>query len=190
MSYKIKTDYIHRETVIPFSDIHNTDKFQDEVYSLASKLCTCQNILDIGCGSGFKLVKYFPHSYYNLLGVDDEPTVKFLKEKYPDNNWSTTIPEDFKPDLIICSDVIEHVEDPGKFLNKLRLLDPKYLVISTPERDLLWGKDHLGPPPNISHYREWNREEFMRFVCMYFPNFIYYDVCNKIEGTQVIICSP
>ena len=39
-------------------------------------------VYDIGCGSGFKLIKYLGH--YETVGFDVEPTVSFLAgAEYP-----------------------------------------------------------------------------------------------------------
>jgi hypothetical protein len=37
-------------------------------------------------------------------------------------------------------------------------------MISTPERDLLWGVEHTGPTINKKHVREWNKNEFLRLL--------------------------
>jgi hypothetical protein len=38
------------------------------------------------------------------------------------------------------------------------------IVISTPERDKTRGKYSLGPHPNVTHVREWNKDEFNSYV--------------------------
>jgi hypothetical protein len=38
------------------------------------------------------------------------------------------------------------------------------VVLSTPERDLRRGRDHMGPPDNSSHVREWNAAEFSAYL--------------------------
>ena len=63
--YFIKENYTHREKVRYHDDTkksYNTDKWQKEVYLLAKQYAEYSNfntVLDIGTGSGFKLIKYF-----------------------------------------------------------------------------------------------------------------------------------
>lgn len=91
-------------------------------------------------------------------------------------------------DLIICSDVIEHIPDPDQLINCLKSLDSKFIVFSTPNRDLFNSKySQLGPPPNPSHCREWNFEEFETYIRKNFE-VIDHLITNKQQGTQLILC--
>jgi len=68
-------------------------------------------------------------------------------------------------DLIVCSDVIEHMEDPDMLLSYIKKFAHKdgTILFSTPERDVLRGKDNMHSP-NRDHIREWNKEEFTRYL--------------------------
>ena len=70
-------------------------------------------------------------------------------------------PEEVRNAVIVCSDVIEHVEFPDRLLMKLSTLLPaaRVVLISTPERDLTRGPRDCGPPPNPHHVREWSTRE-------------------------------
>jgi len=69
---------------------------------------------------------------------------------------------DARDGILIAADVIEHLKDPMPLLRALRecMRTAKLALISTPERDLLHGPEHMGPPVNEAHIREWNRAEF------------------------------
>jgi SAM-dependent methyltransferase len=190
--YEIKPSYRHRDNVEPFDDTVNEDKWQKEVYIDALKYFETnffQSVIDIGCGSGYKLVKYF--SNYKFVGAEVEPTLSFLKNKYPNSEWI-----DFEKisndefDMIILADVIEHIHDPDIFLlkiiNKIRF---KVIVISTPEREILNGKYDLGKPKNKSHFREWNKNEFFNFLKQFFEIEHHY-ISNLTQSTQVAFCKP
>ncbi|MEX5710334.1 methyltransferase domain-containing protein [Parafrankia sp. FMc6] len=70
-----------------------------------------------------------------------------------------------RPDLVICSDVIEHLIDPVGILNRLRSLARSgLLIISTPDRSHLEDASPLGPPTNPLHIREWTSVEMCRLV--------------------------
>jgi SAM-dependent methyltransferase len=70
-NYFIHDGYEHRLAPQYFDDTTNLDGWQDEVYLFAREIADkydLRSILDIGCGSGFKLLKYL----YNrtTIGVD------------------------------------------------------------------------------------------------------------------------
>ena len=72
-SYSIKKGYTHRSEIQFYDDMNCKDEFQNEIYELVYKMFpNCKSsILDYGCGSGFKLIKYFKK--YEFIGVDIEP---------------------------------------------------------------------------------------------------------------------
>ncbi len=86
--YFIDKDYISRLGYTHYDDTDQTDGYQDEIYLIAKSICEHNeytSVLDIGCGSGFKLNKYFED--YNTTGMEIEPTLSWLKNKYPNNVW-------------------------------------------------------------------------------------------------------
>jgi SAM-dependent methyltransferase len=109
--------------------------FVEKIISSASPA----TILDIGCGSGtyltYPIAKCFPEVH--VVGVDsDELSISFAQKSYPLPNLEfkllDVLREDAKFDLIIASEVIEHVEDPMGFLANLRSrLNPGGLLILT-----------------------------------------------------------
>ena len=184
--YFIKEDYNCRNKEIYFNDTPLTDEYQDDVYKTALEffnLHGLSGVLDLGCGSGFKLMKYFG-DVENTIGIDLPATVNWLREKYPDKTWSS----DFKQpitgyDLLICSDVIEHVLDPDKILDIIEKSKPKILVISTPNRDR--GLNQNGPPNNRHHIREWSKEEFSAYISSRFNIEAHLEFD---KNTQCVVC--
>lgn len=158
---------------------------QYEVYNYAKSLMLLNNwntVLDIGCGSGEKLIKMFDK--YKTVGTDVQETLNFLKNKYPNNRWelsdfSNPLTEEF--DLVICADVIEHIEEPEILIEYLLKLNTKAYVISTPDGDWI-NTAKFGPPINVCHVREWTKPQFKQYMGKYF-NIIHQD-CNK--GNQWI----
>ena len=110
-NYFIKESYTPRLTNKYFDDTDNTDLWQKEVYWFAKKIAVTngfQTIADIGTGSGYKLIENF--SEMKTLGIDLPPTVKWLREKYPNNKalndrlnviekYNNMIDEDYIQDL-------------------------------------------------------------------------------------------
>ena len=189
--YKIVRGYFHRKTYSYFNDTQLTDDFQNDVYKAAKKYAErsgYKTILDMGCGSGFKLMKYFLS--YDTVGIDVAETVRFLKDKYPTRTWLTTDESlSVKADMVICSDVIEHVLDPDQLLKKILSFSPKTIVISTPDRKLLDMSDYFGPPRNSHHIREWTFNEFREYLSDH-VKIIDQVIINYDQKTQMAICEP
>lgn len=184
--YCIKDGYIARLNNRYFNDTQLKDEWQKEVYEKARELADSfglNSILDIGTGSGYKLLKYF--SDKKTLGTDVRRTVVWLKQAYPDRNWTYEQKPHPGFDLVICSDVIEHVPDPDQLLDLIQQGNPKYVVFSTPDRAMLTrGQD--GPPGNKCHVREWTFEEFAQYIGRRF-SIIEHFISNIEQCTQVII---
>jgi SAM-dependent methyltransferase len=99
-------------------------------------------ILDIGCGTGMRLTRrlaeIFPAA--SFVGTDsDRPSIEWAQAHNGDlSNLSFHLADDLPPDarfdLIVASEVIEHVADPARFLLDLRgrLAGPGRIVLTLP----------------------------------------------------------
>ena len=165
--YWITTAYLPHREVVPFDDRANTDFFQDEVYQTARRFLMdngLSGVLDVGCGSGYKLVKYFADE--ETLGLELPDTLAFLQKKYPDRAWALSdfaSPPQGRYGLTICSDVIEHLLDPDALLEFFMRVDCEYFLLSTPERGRL-GLPARFRPRSRWHVREWSQEEFAAYL--------------------------
>jgi 2-polyprenyl-3-methyl-5-hydroxy-6-metoxy-1,4-benzoquinol methylase len=190
--FSIKAGYHHAKTVEDHDARGSTDEWQPSVYKLAesaARQMTSPTILDVGCGSGFKLVERLGN--YPTTGIEVDPTYTWLKQKYPDRNWllfDTVLPETLKADIVICCDVIEHIKNPDDMMRFLAAIDFQLLILSTPERDRVAGRNDFGPPRNTAHYREWNQPEFHDYVSKWFV-IREHPVFNDRSITQVTVCS-
>ena len=175
------------------------DQYQREVYLYANNLMKrfkFKSVVDIGCGSGYKLIHYLGE--YQTLGVETEPCFSYLKELYPSRDWrlsgqsETSFPStQLCADLVLCVDVIEHIRDPEDLIGYLLLLDFKYCIISTPDRHVLanhprfkqrYAQARLGPPINKTHVREWGYDEFVCFLSQFFS------IIESCHGWDQIEC--
>ena len=189
--YEIKRAYFHRDHPAAFDDTINNDQWQKEVYEFARKIFDenkLQTVLDIGCGSAYKFIQNFKDK--NITGIEIEPTLSWLKKEYPQHKWAeiNELKNDEQFGLIICSDVIEHIPDPDVLLDKINSLDFKFLVLSTPDRELIKNKyNSIGPPFNPCHCREWNFDEFGKYIGARYK-IISHFISNEEQKTQVILC--
>ncbi len=176
--YFIKEGYKGNPAVGDYEEtIYNSMHYQVNVYKFAAKVIKdndLKNVLDIGCGFGLKLIEYIYPTCRKIVGIDLKKSIDFCK-KYlhgsrinwiQDNVENSVIVFDEKFDLIIASDVIEHLVNPDKLFEYIRKYShSKTLIIfSTPERDKVRGEDNMGPPPNLAHIREWNQIEFAKYI--------------------------
>lgn len=98
------------------------------------------NILDLGCGSGFTGAELRKRNNAFVIGVELFPDAAEEASKKLDRVICGDI-EQMNPDIapesidcIICADVLEHLKDPEKVLDKLRIFLKKdgILVASIP----------------------------------------------------------
>ena len=77
-----------------FDDTGLTGEWQKEVYMLARDLLRKMSklpesngrnltVIDVGCGSGWKLVHYLSKEF-KTIGIETEPALSFLRKTYPD----------------------------------------------------------------------------------------------------------
>src|SRR5690242_8171342 len=143
--YGIMPGYRHRRRTHYFDDTPRMDEWQREVYVAAAELMKkerLRTVYDVGCGSGYKLMRYLGD--YDTTGFDIEPTLSFLRKTYTDRKWRSVTFEDrdvASADLVVCADVIEHVDDPDALLAFLSRVAGRYLVLSTPDRDLVYPEN-------------------------------------------------
>ena len=135
------------------------------------------SILDVGCGEGFiaeAIMAQLPQVTYR--GIDmDETAVSLAQELNPKAEISTgdVLNLQFKDesfDLVICSEVLEHVTPPLAALKELHRVSKQHLILSVPHEPLFWGinlltlnhiKSFGNAPGHINH---WTTGGFKKFV--------------------------
>jgi len=96
------------------------------------------SILDYGCATGESLPVLktaFPNSRLFLYDLSDQGMKKAI-QKYQKSLGAEQWDQKSKVDLIYCSNVIEHVQNPSQFLSKLISSANKYVVIQCPFNEL------------------------------------------------------
>ncbi len=152
---------------------YGATRFQEGVYKWAARLIESKQamVIDIGCGTGHKLAALVAPVAKDWLGVDQDSAISIASRECPEGNWlcsDLSQPEvwadlaELRADLVICSDVIEHLPDPLELLHRLgALIGPTgHVLVSTPDRSRLEDRNPFGPPKNPLHIREWIPEEF------------------------------
>ncbi|MFH1240355.1 MAG: methyltransferase domain-containing protein [Candidatus Diapherotrites archaeon] len=100
-------------------------------------------VLEVGCGMGIlikPIAKKNPKIKFTGLDMDSTKIKEASKEKIGNLNFICEdilkFKTDEKYDIVITSEVLEHIEEPEKFLSKISSLTKGngFLIISTPNR--------------------------------------------------------
>ncbi|WP_233268331.1 bifunctional 2-polyprenyl-6-hydroxyphenol methylase/3-demethylubiquinol 3-O-methyltransferase UbiG [Pantoea sp. BAV 3049] len=157
--------------------------FEDSLTQLVS-LTNAKNIHEIGCGEGYWVTKW-SQSGVAARGCDFSHQVIEIAQE---NAKSAGVSEDiFKAksiydldseqdsaELIVCCEVLEHLEDPLAGLEALQRVTTDYILLSVP-KEPLWrvlnfvrGKywSDLGNTPG--HLQHWSKRSFIELVSRYF----------------------
>lgn len=136
-----------------------------------------KNILDAGCGEGFTLLKLVEKGIGKKLeGIENSQLAIDLSKKV---NPQLTIKhgsiyslpyKDGSFDLVISTEVLEHLDDPKKGISELIRVSNKYLLLTVPNEPwftmqrILRGKNllHLGAHPE--HVNHWTKNSFEKFL--------------------------
>lgn len=166
---------VRNEADMPLSGVHIYDKRwvksqENEKYNFRRavfiqtqirNLDGIMTVLDIGCGTGI-LVDILNRSGYLVDGIDNSPeAIEFAKSHRKGNFYLSSIEcfkREYKYDIIIATQLIEHLRNPESFLiNVKRLLNPGgYIYIETPNlyswsKRSIWRKRIGGMYYGIDH---------------------------------------
>jgi O-antigen biosynthesis protein len=141
-------------------------------YAYASRYIEGKRVLDLASGEGYGSA-LLARTAFSVVGIDIDPkTLRHARRKYAGANIHfivgsvTEIPLAARFDVVVCFELIEHIQDHGKLLSEIkRLLAPGgILVISTPNRP----EYHLLEPSNPYHVKELDFEEFKALLARFF----------------------
>jgi trans-aconitate methyltransferase len=194
------------------SRMQSSQSYQKAVYDWALKIIKkhkLRTLADVGCGYAEKL-KYLHYFYkeIEITGFDQPNIIKICQKEHAFGNWIACDLENFpaltqKYDLVISSDVIEHLDNPDHLLNLIKNIshDDTLILISTPERDLARGSKNR-QSPNKHHVREWNKIELAQYLesngfeiidhkilpalSFKFAYFYFYHVLKRLKNFQTI----
>ncbi len=128
-----------------------------KILKLARKIPSFHSVLDVGCGLGemlLSLTKEFPN-VKDLTGVDlSSQTIAANSKKFPNLHFDSlnieerALPKTF--DLIVCSEVIEHLENrPKAYQNLTQMLAPGgHLILTCPSGKVFGTERYFG---HVSH---------------------------------------
>ena len=138
----------------------------------------CCDVLEVGCGEGELSIRLAKRGY-RARGCDisdeviEEARRRALSSGQDVAFWTQGIEQLQEHDaatLVVCCEVLEHLDDPRDGLEKLAALARPWLLTSVP-REPLWralnvarGK-YLGDLGNTpGHVNHWGKSDFLDFV--------------------------
>lgn len=152
------------------------DNFKSLLLQQVKKLKP-ESILDVGAGEGFILEMFRKnHIGKKLEGIEymDE-ALAFAKKLHPHvkikkGNIYELPYKDNSFDIIICTEVLEHLEEPAKALEELKRVTKHYVILSVPNEPLFTiqrffrGKNMLKLGDHPEHIQHWTSGSFEKFV--------------------------
>ena len=150
-------------------------RFFAELRSVVAPLAP-ESVLDAGCGEGEAIARLAELLPERVAAVDLEPScVAQVRERHPSVSASTGSVtdlrfEDDSFDLVLCLEVIEHVDDPARAVRELARVAGRNLVVSVPHEpwfrlgSLLRGKHvtALGNhPEHVNHFNPRSLRELL-----------------------------
>lgn len=151
------------------------DRFHRRVAELARPL-RAASVLDAGCGEGETLLRLGPELPDDVEGIDINPDcVRFASARVTEARFRIgsllDLPyPDGRFELVLCLEVLEHLDEPERGLIELSRVAQRDLILSVPHEpyfrlgSLMRGKyiGSLGNHPE--HVNHWNPRTFRGFL--------------------------
>ncbi|NDL64127.1 class I SAM-dependent methyltransferase [Acerihabitans arboris] len=161
-----------------------------------------QSIHEIGCGEGYWVLRWNEQGLAargcdfsqqvieiareNALARELPPTLFEIRSIYDLNSKRDGA------DLVVCCEVLEHLENPEAGLEALQRVECGHLILSVP-REPLWRSLNLARGKYIAdwgntpgHLQHWSKKSFIRLVSKYFA---VVDQKNPLPWTM-LLCRP
>lgn len=134
------------------------------------------SVLDAGCGEGFAMKHVLGHSPGVVVGLDGSVgALRIARRLHPQRSFAAgdllELPfPNHSFDLVVCMEVLEHLDHPEKGLAELCRVSRRWLLLSVPDEPLFRGANFLrgknvrawGNDPG--HVNHWSARAFIRFV--------------------------
>lgn len=158
---------------------HVMNKYFNDLIKIISEIKP-ESLLDAGCGEGFvsaRIKARLPN--VNIEGIDLEDNyLDFAKSNFKNIKLIKAsiydIPKnDDSYDIVLCNEVLEHLDDPHKALRQLFRVSKKYVLVSVPNEPFfrianilrLKYLKNLGNPPE--HLNNWTKNDIIKLLSNY-----------------------
>ncbi|MGB8452468.1 MAG: class I SAM-dependent methyltransferase [Anaerocolumna sp.] len=133
------------------------------------------NVLEVGCGEGYVSDFIYRKNVVSIQAFDiSENVISEAQKQFPyiqfkvGSIYSGGGYNSNSFDLVICSEVLEHLEEPQKALIEILKVAKKYVIVSVPNEpvwrllNICRGKylNQLGNTPG--HIQHWSKKKFIK----------------------------
>ena len=156
--------------------------FFDSLSTLTA-MSGASDIHEVGCGEG-NLSLLLAGGNRRVRGSDNSPLIVGLAQRKATAKQAAVqfktasiyelVPEEDRAELVVCCEVLEHLESPDKALSILADLSNPYFLASVP-REPLWGLLNLARGKYVArlgntpgHLHRWSSTAFLRLLSPYF----------------------
>jgi 2-polyprenyl-3-methyl-5-hydroxy-6-metoxy-1,4-benzoquinol methylase len=153
-------------------------RFVSSFHSLVLEAMPIASVLEVGCGEGF-LSGYLSEKLpdVSFTGVDlNAGDVAGCKEKFPrieaheGSAYDLSFLGDTTFDLVVCAEVLEHLDTPDVALDQILARKPKRVILTVPNEplfmaaNLVRGKNITRLGNDIEHINHYNPRSFRRLL--------------------------
>ncbi|MER8629835.1 class I SAM-dependent methyltransferase [Mesorhizobium opportunistum] len=175
--------------------------FDDALSSLVAK-ANPATIHEVGCGEGYWVMRWLGQAI-DARGTDFSTQVIGMAKEDADGRGMDpgrfevrsiyeVMPERDSADLVVCCEVMEHLEEPQKALQALQRIARSDLILSVP-REPLWRMLNLARGKYVSalgntpgHLQHWSQRGFVSLVSQFFE---VVEILSPLPWTMVH-CKP
>lgn len=159
-------------------------------------------IHEVGCGEGYWVLRWNEQGL-QAKGCDfSTRVIELARENAVGRGLSTSLFEtrsiydlvasQDSADLVVCCEVLEHLEHPEAGLQALQRIVGRHLIVSVPNEPL-WSVLNLARGKYITHWgntpghiQHWSKDSFIRLVSKYFD---VIEVRRPLPWTM-LLCQP
>lgn len=130
LTYKVIT----RMSIKAEGGLHPKHRLMNYHYFFIENVNPSDTVLDVGCGNG-ALTFDLSEKAKKVVGIDiSSSNIRFAKARYNSDNIEYHVGDAIhyrlksKFDVIVLSNMLEHIEDRVAFLKKMRTLAPRLLI--------------------------------------------------------------
>lgn len=175
--------------------------FESTLSNLVAKAAP-HEIHEIGCGEGYWVLRWNEQGMVTRGCDFSTQVIELARENAIGRGLSPLLFEarniyDLEAardsaDLVVCCEVLEHLEDPGAGLEALQRVVGRHLIVSVP-KEPLWCALNLARGKYIAHWgntpghiQQWSKGGFVKLVSQYFD---VIEVHSPLPWTM-LLCKP
>ncbi len=153
-------------------------RFVAKLHAMFVAACPLETVLEIGVGQGFLsgyLSERFPE--VRFTGVDlNGADLDHLRRNFPrieaheGDVFELSFLGERTFDLVICAEVLEHLETPAVALDQMGRFEPRHAILTVPHEpyfmlsNLLRGKNVTRFGNDIEHVNHWGTSSFRKLL--------------------------